>query len=77
MSLPRDADQQRDFLPAVSQPQRGDLAFFARHVGLMLDERRMVHANARHMAVSVEELGAGGEYGQTLQAELLGFGRPA
>lgn len=75
VALPRDADQQQAALTPVSSPQRGDLAFFPGHVGLMLNERRMVHANATHMAVSVEELGAG-EYGTRLAAELLGFGRP-
>ena len=72
--LPRDADMQQEALDSVDTARRGDLAFFEGHVGLMLDERRMVHANATHMAVSVETLGEG-EYGQRLQEELLGFGR--
>ncbi|AWN24555.1 peptidase [Deinococcus irradiatisoli] len=73
-SLPRDADMQQAALRPVEQPQRGDLAFFEGHVGLMLDGRRMVHANATAMAVSVDTLGEG-EYGERLQADLLGFGR--
>lgn len=72
--LPRDADQQQTALPRVDSPQRGDLAFFPGHVGLMLDERRMIHANATHMRVTIETLGEG-EYGQRLQSSLTGFGR--
>ena len=45
-----------------------------RHVGVMLDGRRMVHANATHMRVTVETLGEG-EYGQRLAAGCTGFGR--
>jgi len=55
-------------------PEAGDLAFFPGHVGIMLDERRMIHANATHMAVSIEALGEGA-YGRRLQAELTGYGR--
>ncbi|MFC6659622.1 NlpC/P60 family protein [Deinococcus multiflagellatus] len=73
-ALPRDADQQQAALQAVEAPVRGDLAFFPGHVGLMLDERRMVHANATHMRVSIETLGEG-EYGTRLQESLEGFGR--
>ncbi|WP_425147670.1 SH3 domain-containing protein [Deinococcus sp.] len=72
--LPRDADQQRDVLPSVKTPQPGDLAFFPGHVGLMLDDRRMIHANATRMAVSIDTLGAG-DYGRRLERELTGFGR--
>lgn len=72
--LPRDADQQQEALTAVTAPQRGDLAFFPGHVGVMLDGRRMVHANATHMRVTVETLGEG-EYGQRLAAGCTGFGR--
>lgn len=73
-ALPRDADQQQAALAAVDTPQRGDLAFFPGHVGVMLDERRMVHANATHMRVTVETLGEG-EYGARLLGSLTGFGR--
>ncbi len=72
--LPRDADQQQEALDTVTVPRRGDLAFFPGHVGVMLDDRRMVHANATHMRVTVETLGEG-EYGQRLRAGCTGFGR--
>lgn len=72
--LPRDADQQAWATTPVEHPEAGDLAFFSGHVGIMLDERRMLHANATHLQVSVETLGEG-EYGRKLLAELLGYGR--
>lgn len=73
-SLPRDADQQQAALTPVTEPQRGDLAFFPGHVGLMLDGRRMIHANATHMRVTIETLGEG-EYGTRLRESCTGFGR--
>ncbi|TDE85544.1 NlpC/P60 family protein [Deinococcus sp. S9] len=73
-ALPRDADQQQAALTPVAVPRRGDLAFFPGHVGVMLDERRLVHANATHMRVTVETLGEG-EYGRQLAQSLAGFGR--
>lgn len=58
----------------MEEPERGDLAFFPGHVGLMLDARSVVHANATRMRVSVETLGEG-EYGERLARGLTGFGR--
>lgn len=72
--LPRDADQQQAALRRVETPAPGDLAFFPGHVGLMLDARAMLHANATHMRVTVERLGEG-EYGERLLAGLRGYGR--
>ena len=34
--------------------QRGDLAFWEGHVGIFLDAKRFLHANAYHMAVAIE-----------------------
>ena len=34
----------------------GDLVFWPGHVGMMRDGRRLVHANAHHMAVTIEPL---------------------
>lgn len=73
-ALPRDADLQQQELTAVDMAQRGDLAFFPGHVGVMLDGRRMIHANATHMRVTVETFGEG-EYGTRLQDTCTGFGR--
>lgn len=35
-------------------PQRGDLAFFPGHVGWMIDGVHLLHANATHMAVTID-----------------------
>jgi cell wall-associated NlpC family hydrolase len=58
LACPRDSDQQQA-LGAAADPtglQRGDLVFWRGHVGLMLDARRLIHANAYHMAVAIEPL---------------------
>ena len=36
--------------------QRGDLLFWAGHVGIMGDAIMLLHANAHHMAVAIEPL---------------------
>jgi hypothetical protein len=36
--------------------KRGDLVFWTGHVGIMLDARTLLHANAHHMAVACEPL---------------------
>jgi cell wall-associated NlpC family hydrolase len=55
---PRDSDQQQALGQAVAPADlvRGDLVFWKGHVGMMLDERRMIHANAFHMQVEIEPL---------------------
>lgn len=58
MASARDSDQQ-EFLGAPAPPDalaRGDLVFWKGHVAMMIDKRRMAHANAFHMAVAVEPL---------------------
>jgi cell wall-associated NlpC family hydrolase len=39
-------------------PRRGDLMFWKGHVGIMLDATRLLHANGKDMAVSIEALEA-------------------
>jgi cell wall-associated NlpC family hydrolase len=60
---PRDSDMQERELgtpveigAALSGLRRGDLVFWKGHVGIMLDEARLLHANGHTMAVSVEPL---------------------
>lgn len=57
---PRDSDQQQDKLGRELEPgqplRRGDLVFWKGHVGLMANERMLLHANAHHMAVAYEPL---------------------
>ncbi len=38
------------------KPARGDLAFFPGHVGWMIDNVHLLHANATHMAVTIDPL---------------------
>jgi hypothetical protein len=36
--------------------ERGDIVFWPRHAGVMVDSVMLLHANAHHMAVAVEPL---------------------
>jgi hypothetical protein len=56
---PRDSDMQRQLgeaLPEDTPLRRGDLIFFPGHVGFMLDEARLLHANAYWMSTVIEPL---------------------
>jgi cell wall-associated NlpC family hydrolase len=65
VDCPRDSDMQE---AELGQPvelhgeldglQRGDLVFWKGHVGIMTDGFLLLHANAHHMAVTVEPLRA-------------------
>ncbi len=64
-ACPRDTDMQEgrvDGVAAVGTAiseddlQHGDLVFWPGHIGIMLDEVRLLHANAHHMAVAIEPL---------------------
>ncbi len=61
VTAPRDTDvQERDIGVALPAPsveadfKRGDLVFWKGHVGIMVDARTLIHANATSMAVSVD-----------------------
>ncbi|MCF8474886.1 MAG: C40 family peptidase [Emcibacter sp.] len=60
ISLPRDTNLQENALGTIlsddDTPQQGDLAFFPGHVGIMLDDMHLLHANAHHMRVSIDPL---------------------
>jgi cell wall-associated NlpC family hydrolase len=57
---PRDSDMQQDGLGRALNPsetkrlQRGDLIFWKGHVAIVRDENTIVHANAHHMATTIE-----------------------
>ena len=59
-SCPRDSDMQEvalgDPLSFHDELIRGDLIFWAGHVGIMADADSLLHANASHMAVVKENL---------------------
>jgi len=55
---PRDTEMQKDALGAAADTTKaGDIVFFPGHVGLMVDERHLIHANAFHMKVVIEPVG--------------------
>ena len=63
IKAPRDSDQQREAVgeaiggaEALAQMHRGDLVFWKNHVAIAFDERRIIHANALAMAVSIDEV---------------------
>ena len=60
ISVPRDTDMQRESLgqalPDETRLRRGDIVSFPGHVGLMVDETRLIHANAHWMSVVIEPL---------------------
>lgn len=62
-SAPRDSDMQAadlgdavDFADGLPPLRRRDLVFWPKHVGIMLDQTRLLHANAHHLMVEVEPL---------------------
>ena len=60
VSIPRDADLQEkeigQILDEEQELRHGDIAFFPGHVGFMLDDMHLLHANAHHMRVSIDPL---------------------
>jgi len=60
ISCPRDSDMQREELGkpidprATNKLERGDLIFWNRHVAIVRDAETVVHANAYHMATTIE-----------------------
>jgi NlpC/P60 family/Bacterial dipeptidyl-peptidase Sh3 domain len=58
-AAPRDTDMMEKALGeaiAIGAVRRGDLVFWKGHMGVMLDENRLLHANAHHMMVAIEPL---------------------
>ena len=58
-TAPRDTDMMEKALGDAVPPsnlRRGDLIFWKGHMGVMLDQARLLHANAFHMAVAIEPL---------------------
>lgn len=60
IAAPRDSDQQQAALGTpladIADLRRGDLVFVPGHVAMMVDEIRIIHANAHWMAVTIEPL---------------------
>jgi len=62
IACPGDSDEQAaelgHALPGGTTPQRGDLLFWRGHVAWVADADKLIHANARDMAVAYEPLRA-------------------
>lgn len=63
IACPRDSDMQQVLgepvdIADLTQLRRGDLVFWKGHVGIMVDENRMLHASGHHMMVIIEPLAA-------------------
>jgi cell wall-associated NlpC family hydrolase len=62
LALPRDSDQQMAFGRPLAVDEtlggleRNDLVFWAGHVGVMVDAKTLLHANAGAMSVALEDL---------------------
>jgi len=63
IKAPRDSDMQEEQLgtpvevrPDLGGLRRGDLVFWKGHVGLMVDETRLIHATGHTMTVTIEPL---------------------
>ena len=71
LALPRDADQQEGCGREVGlgEARLADLLFFPGHVALFLGGTRLLHANAHHMRVTVDDFAADA-YGTSLREAL-------
>lgn len=59
IKAPRDTDMQEAWGRAIdiaAPRERGDLVFWKGHVGVMLDDERLLHANVHHMMTAVEPM---------------------
>ena len=58
INCPGDSDMQCETLgtDVAGELRRGDLVFWNGHVGMMVDAKVMIHANAHHMATRYEDL---------------------
>jgi cell wall-associated NlpC family hydrolase len=56
--VPRDTEKQTDVIgqPIDTTPRTGDIVFFPGHVGIMVDDENILHANAFHMKTCIEPL---------------------
>ncbi|MCR9122274.1 MAG: NlpC/P60 family protein [Phyllobacteriaceae bacterium] len=79
-AVPRDSDMQETELGDPIDPanglRRGDLVFWAGHVGIMRDGKTLLHANAHAMAVSNEPLGEAIDRIARLYGQPTGYRRP-
>ncbi len=78
ISVPRNSDMQEKQLGQKVKPplRRGDLVFWKAHVGIMLDEDILLHANAFHMSVAQERLSQAQARIQNVAGAITSIKRP-
>jgi len=79
LGVPRDSGPQHAIGTPISDLAalgRGDLVFWHGHVGIMQDGTRLLHANAHHMAVTSEPLGAAIERIASIAGPVTALRRP-
>ena len=80
LDCPRDSDMIRaefgTFLDEDTPKQRGDMILWQGHVGILRDEKTLLHANAFHMVVASEPLHTAiARIGQTEFGAVVGYKR--
>lgn len=78
-ACPRDTDQQLAAFDRVVERSglaRGDLVFWAGHVGMMIDDARLIHATGDHACVVIEPLDAAVARIDPVRGSPTGFRRP-
>ena len=57
LDCPRDSDMIETDIGTIGNNslERGDLVFWDGHIGMMCDDKNLIHANGHHMAVVVED----------------------
>ena len=77
IACPRDSDmQERAFAAATGERRRGDLLFWKGHVAIARDATTIIHANAFHMAVTIEPAADAIARAQANGSELTSVRRP-
>ncbi len=83
ITVPRDADLQEKSIGerinegnSLDGLRRGDLVFWDRHVGIMVDGQSLLHANAHHMCVAEEPLAAAVERIASVEGPVTSIRRP-
>ncbi len=73
IALPRDADQQAEVGEAVTleDAKPADLIFFPGHVALSLGDSKILHANAQHMRVTIDDFEKS-DYAKGLKEQITG-----